>query len=32
MNLLIFIEAIAAVALVAYTIWLQFRAEESYEA
>jgi hypothetical protein len=32
MNLLIFIEAIAAVALIAYTMWLQLRAEESYEA
>lgn len=31
MNLLIFIEAIAAVALVAYTMWLQLRAEEPYE-
>ena len=32
MNLLIFIEAIAAVGLIGYSIWLQFRAEESYEA
>jgi hypothetical protein len=32
MNLLIFIEAIAAVALIAYTMWLQLRPEESYEA
>ncbi len=31
-NLLIISEAIAAVALIAYTMWLQLRAEESYEA
>jgi len=31
-NLLIFIEAIAAVALIAYTMWLQLRTQESYEA
>ena len=31
MNLLIFIEAIAAVVLIAYTMWLQLRAEETYE-
>jgi hypothetical protein len=29
-NLLIVSEAIAAVALIAYTLWLQFRAKESY--
>ena len=32
MNLLIIIEAIAAAGLIGYTLWLQFRAEESYEA
>jgi len=31
-NLLIFIEAFAAVALITYTIWLQFRREEVYTA
>jgi hypothetical protein len=31
-NLLIFMEAIAAVALIAYSMWLQLRAEESYKA
>lgn len=29
-NLLIFIEAIAGVALIGYTLWLQLRAEESH--
>jgi hypothetical protein len=32
MNLLIFIEAIAAVGLIGYTMWLQLCAEESYGA
>jgi hypothetical protein len=31
-NLLIFVEAVAAVALIAYTIWLQFRSEDFYKA